>query len=203
VVPPDSDLEDILALDSSIYLLSSRGTIFEVPLTSKDSSGVIPYSLNLQGQNDFETIYYDPTADGIIMVCKTCAFEKGNHSRSAFRFDLKTKSFDTTAFYSINTEEVKKLMKDNDAKFDPSAAAISPINKRLFILSSAGNLLIVTDTRGKIIEGYKLNPDKFPQAEGIAFAPNGDMYISNEGKYNKPTLMIIPYGEQKKKKSDK
>jgi uncharacterized protein YjiK len=33
----------------------------------------------------------------------------------------------------------------------------------------------------------------YPQAEGIAFAPNGDLYISNEAKLGKPTLLYIPY----------
>jgi uncharacterized protein YjiK len=69
----------------------------------------------------------------------------------------------------------------------------------LYILSSAGNLLVITDTRGKAIAGYNLNPDDYPQAEGIAFAPNGDMFISNEGKQGKPTLKVFRYQSEKKK----
>jgi hypothetical protein len=60
-------------------------------------------------------------------------------------------------------------------------------------LSSAGQLLVIADTKGRVEEVYPLNPDKFPQAEGITFAPNGTMYISNEGKYGHPTLLMFPY----------
>ena len=91
-------------------------------------------------------------------------------------------------------------MKNDDAKFEPSAAAIHPISKRLYILSSAGQLLVITDTRGQVLEAYDLNPDVFPQAEGIAFAPNGDMYITNEGKFGPPTLLRFAYLPNGKKK---
>lgn len=193
VVGPDSDLEDVVVTDSAYYLLSSWGEIKIVPVGAKDSSANEVYDLGLSGQNDFETMYYDPTAQGLVIVCKSCAHEKGQGVRTAFRFDLATKRFDSTAFFTLSKREVEDILKDRDAKFDPSAAAINPLDKRLYVLSSAGNLLVVTDTRGKVIEVYPLNPDKFPQAEGIAFAPNGDMYITNEGKYGKPTLLHFPY----------
>jgi SdiA-regulated len=193
VVPPDQDLEDLVKLDSSLYLLSSKGLIYEVPLRARDSGEVQSYLFPSDKQNDFETLYYDASANGLVMLCKNCADDKGHQIRSAYLFNLKTKSFDTTAFYRISTADVKKILKNDDAKFDPSAAAIHPINKRLYILSSAGNLLVIADTRGKVIEAFKLNPDKYPQAEGIAFAPNGEMYITNEGKRDKPTLQVFSF----------
>jgi uncharacterized protein YjiK len=192
VVGPDNDLEDLVKVEDTIYLLSSWGEIKSLSLRKKDSILHV-YNLGLTGQNDFETLYYDPTAHGLVMICKTCAHEKGKGIRTAYRFDLRTKTFDSTAFFTINKKDIEDLLKDKDAHFDPSGAAISPIDKRLYILSSASNLLAVADTRGDVIEVYKLNPDKFPQAEGIAFAPNGDMYISNEGKYGRPTLLYFRY----------
>jgi len=199
VVAPNSDLEDVVMVEDSVYLLSSWGELKVVSPGAKDSSGVTKYTLGLQGQNDFETLYYDPTANGLVMLCKSCADEKGRHLRTAYRFDLENKRFDPQPFYTISKADVEAVLKDKDVKFDPSAAAISPVDKRLYILSSAGNLLVITDTRGKVVEAYKLNPDKFPQAEGIAFAPNGDMYISNEGKYGKPTLLLFTYRQRGKK----
>jgi uncharacterized protein YjiK len=202
VVESNADLEDVVQVDSSIYLLESKGVIKEIKDGTKDSTGMKTYVLPLQGKNDFETLYYDSTASGLIMLCKTCAHEKGTGIRTAYRFDLATKTFDSAAFFTIDKSEVRRLLKNDEAKFDPSAAAIHPLNKRLYILSSAGNLLVIADTRGKVIEAYGLNPDDFPQAEGIAFAPNGDMYISNEGKNGTPTLLYFPYNQKGKKKDN-
>ena len=196
VVGPGSDIEDVVKVDSVVYLLSSKGIIYEVP-GKKDT--VRSYTFPSGDQNDFETLYYDPSVKSLIMVCKKCPIDKGKDMRSAFRFDLAKKQFDPSAFFTFSTAEVKKLLKDDNAKFDPSAAAIHPINKRLYVLSSAGNLLVIADTRGKIIEAYQLNGEQFPQAEGIAFAPSGDMFITNEGKFGAPTLQIFKYQNGKNK----
>jgi uncharacterized protein YjiK len=198
VVPSKSDIEDVVKVDSSVYMLSSKGIIYEVT-KKKDSGRVKAYPFWSKDQNDFETLYYDPSVNSLVMLCKKCPADKGKDARTAYRFDLGTKEFDSAAFYTFSTADVKKEVKDDNAKFEPSAAAINPINKRLYVLSSAGNLLVIGDTRGKIIEAYELNPDLFPQAEGIAFAPNGDMFITNEGKYGAPTLQQFKYHRDTKK----
>jgi uncharacterized protein YjiK len=200
IIGPDQDIEDIVNLEDSIYILSSKGQIYEYVRGKGDSAIIKSYMLNANGKNDFETLYFDSAARGLVMLCKSCAADKGKQQRSAYRFDLSSKQFDTTALYHISTTDVKKMMKDDDAKFDPSAAAINPIDKKLYILSSAGNLLVIADSNGKPISAYNLNPDDHPQAEGIAFAPNGDMYITNEGKYGTPTLQIFKYKGKHKNK---
>jgi uncharacterized protein YjiK len=193
VVPPDKDIEDLVRIDSEIYMLSSRGIIYQVPLHGQDTTGTHAYQIPLEGKNDFETIYYDPSAKGLILLCKTCAHEKEEGIHNAYRFDLQTKAFDSTAYYTIRDKDVAAILKDDKVKFWPSAAAIHPLNKRLYILVSADQLLVIADTHGQVIEAYHLNPDQHPQAEGIAFAPNGDMYISNEAKYGNATLQIFRY----------
>jgi uncharacterized protein YjiK len=193
VVAPESDLEGVAVVENTIYILLSRGVIKAVQPGAGDSSEVITYTLPLGGVNDFETLYYDRAQNALIMICKSCAHEKGEGFRTAFRFDLKSNQFDSIAHFRIQRDAIEEILKDKDIKFAPSAAAIHPITNQLFILSSAGNLLVITDRKGQVLEAYKLNPDIYPQAEGIAFAPNGDMFISNEGKLGKANLLVFPY----------
>jgi len=187
------DFEDLVKIDTTIYVLISNGTILAMPLQVKDSSATVAYPFWSEDKNDFETMYYDSSVNSLVLICKTCEVDKDGKVRTAYRFDLTGKTFDSAAFYTISRQDVKAAMKNEDADFKPSAAAIHPIDKRLFILSSAGMLLVIADTRGNVQEAYSLNPDLHPQSEGIAFAPNGTMYISNEGKYGKPTLLMFPY----------
>lgn len=192
-----SDFEDLVKIDTAIYVLISDGTILQMPLRVADSAHTIVYPSPFQGKNDFETMYYDTSARGLIVICKDCEAEKGAKKRTAYRFDVTNKSFDTSAFFSISTQDVKAIVKNDDAEFRPSAAAIHPIEKRLYILASAGGLLVITDMHGKVLEAYNLNPDIYPQPEGIAFSPNGTMYISNEGKFGKPNLLVFVYNNNK------
>jgi len=191
------DFEDVVLVDTTIFVLVSNGTIMAVPLDLvhdvTDSSRTITYPFWDGGVNDFETLYYDPSANGLIMVCKDCESDKGKKVRSAYRFDLALRKFDSSVFYTLSSDKVKELAKDDNADFRPSAATIHPIDKQLYMLSSAGQLLIIADTRGTVKSVYHINPKINPQAEGIAFAPDGTMFISNEGKFGKPTLQVLPY----------
>lgn len=185
------DFEDLAQVGNAIYVLVSNGSIVEVPIQGADSVNV--YSANLEGKNDFESMYYDPQARGLVILCKSCEGEKGAGLRSAYLFRMDAKSFDPEPFYTISSEQVKKVARNDDADFKPSAAAINPVDKKLYILSSAGQLLVIADTRGNVESVFRLNPDHHPQAEGITFAPSGAMYISNEGKYGAATLKMYSY----------
>lgn len=196
-----NDYEDLTKVDKTIFVLISNGTIVAVPANFTDSSRIDTYPFWSTAKNDFETLYYDSTAGGLIMLCKTCADEKGQEVRTAYRFNLSTLSFDSAAFYTISSADVAKALGDDKPDFKPSAAAIHPIDNQLYILSSAGQFMVIADLRGKVKAAYKLDPKLYPQAEGLAFAPDGTMYISNEGKFEKPTLLIFPYGKNGKKKT--
>ena len=192
-----SDFEDIVKIDTAIYVLISDGTIISMPPHVADSSRTTVYPTPFRGKNDFEAMYYDPSANGLVVICKECEEEKGQHKRTAYRFDLSEKAFDDDPFYSISTTDIKAMLKNDDADFRPSAAAIHPKDKNLYIVGSAGSHFVKTDRKGKVLEAYNINPDLYPQPEGLAFGPDGTMYISNEGKYGKPTLLIFPFNAEK------
>jgi hypothetical protein len=189
---PEADYEDVVQVDSAFYVLISDGTIVAVNPTDSGID-VKNYPFWSKAKNDFETLYYDSTINSLVMLCKYCKEGDDATEPAAYRFDLAGKRFETTPYYKISSKEVRNSLKDGQVEFKPSAAAVHPLEKRLYILASAGNLLVVTDLKGKVQEVFRLNPTLYPQAEGIAFAPNGDMYVSNEAKLGKPTLLYIAY----------
>lgn len=226
-IGPRTDYEDVVKVDTSTFVLASNGVILEInqsdsgqhtttySLTGDSLSLKVKHNFNSYGkkkfsikdkgekQNDFETLYYDSSQHALIMLCKSCKGENKQDIRTAYKFDLTTRQFDSEPFYTINSKDIKNIFKDGQVEFKPSAAAIHPIEKRLYILSSAGHLLVITDLLGKVQEVYRLNPTFYPQAEGIAFAANGDMYISNEAKMGKPTLLKIAYNPPGKNKKNR
>lgn len=182
------DYEDIALVDSIYYVLESNGDLHEITPHQKKST---QYKFELEKKIEFESLVYYEQFHKLILITKDHALDK--EGIFAYSFDLRTKQFDTEHFFVIEMNDVLRKLKDLSAQFKPSAAAIHPITKKLFIIASVGKALLVCSQDGKIEAAYDLNPDQFQQPEGISFAPNGDMFISNEGLNGKATFIIYPY----------
>lgn len=185
------DYEDIVYTDSAVYMLVSSGTVVKVE-TRDSSFSTKEYVLAKQGTNEFEAMYMDADGKSLILLCKDCDHEK-NEIRMAHRFNLATNSFDPAPAYTIKIAEIQALLNDSKAEFKPSAAGINPVNGKLYIVASVGKILVIADRNGKVEEVIPLNPVLYNQPEGMTFAPNGDLYISNEGGEGIATILKFIY----------
>jgi len=61
----------------------------------------------------------------------------------------------------------------------------------LYIMCSVNRLLIVADRNWTWKKVYALNKEWFKQPEGMSFAPNGDLYVSNEARSGTPNILRI------------
>jgi uncharacterized protein YjiK len=172
------DYEDIVHTDTAEYLLISSGGVIKVN-TADSSLNPQEYMLPLDGKNEFETLYrdYDGT---LVLLCKQCDHEK-DKVRAAYRFDPKMDTFSKSPIYEIDITAIQKKLNDDKAEFKPSAAAIQPNTGKLFVIASVGKLLVILGKDGKLEDVIRLDPLMYNQPEGMTFAPNGDLYISNEG----------------------
>jgi SdiA-regulated len=188
-----NDYEDVVKTDSSIFILSSNGSLIEIPLTVNlfDSLPAVSSYIN-HVKGEFESFYYDKTTNALVTICKSCAHEK-NRMRTAYKFDIATGQFAKAPFCTIDITTIKKLLKDENAEFFPSAAAVHPLQNKLYIISSIGKLLVIADIKGKIEKIFRIDPILFPQPEGMTFAPNGDLYISNESVGDYATILKFDY----------
>lgn len=183
------DYEDIVYKDSVIYMLISSGTIVKVKNTGGELT-TEQFDLPAGGNNEFETMYYDEDRNALILLCKECSGEKKTEIRTAYQFNLSTSSFAAEPAYTIQVSEVREMINDKEALFKPSAAAINPVDHKLYIVASVGKLLVIADkTTGKPEQVIRLNETLYNQPEGMTIAPNGDIYISNEGGTGVATIL--------------
>ena len=185
------DYEDIVHIKAADYLLVSPGSLVEVII--KDSTVVSSneYDLGLKN-SEFETLYQDADDNSLILLCKQCDHEK-DKVRNAYRFDLTTHKFSPDPVFTIDMGTIRQMLKDEQAEFKPSAAAINPVTGKLFIVASVGKLLVIADKKGNVEQVFRLDPELFNQPEGMTFAPNGDLYISNEGGEGIATILKFTY----------
>ena len=186
------DYEDIVYTDTAIYMLIATGGIVQV--NTKDSTMTTTEYIMQGEKNEFETLYLDKKEKSLIMLCKECAHEKKSDIRVAYRFDLTTSTFDPSPLYAIDIADIQSMLKDDKAEFKPSAAGINPVDGKLYIVASVGKLLVIADkTTGKPEKVFRLDPLLYNQPEGMTFAPNGDLYISNEGGEGNATILKFNY----------
>jgi len=187
------DYEDIAMAKNDIYVLRSDGLLYKIVTDSAGSQKSFDLGkIELSGQVDFETLYYDPERDALIMLCKNCASDD-KKLVSAYAYYPDSIGFVNKPIYSIDVAKVKELSPRETSRFQPSAARIHPVLKKLFILSSASNQLVIADMDGNVEGVYMLSRKLFPQAEGLTFKSNGEMFISNEGVSAKAELLKFNY----------
>jgi hypothetical protein len=184
------DYEDIARIDNTFYVLESNGDIIEIPAPYNKHN---TYKFGKKHM-EFESLAYYQKENKLVMITK----DQRNKTKgiSAISFDLARKEFDSKPFFNISLKEVFTIVTNYEMECKPSAAAINPVNQKLYVIASVGKILIQCNRNGKMEKIYKINPAQFPQPEGIAFAANGDMYISNEGADGKATILKFTYGGQ-------
>jgi len=92
-------------------------------------------------------------------------------------------------------EEIKSFFdpKKGDVTFQPSEIAIHPITDEIYMISTVGKLMVVMNRAGIILHIQSLSEEIFKQPEGLCFFPNGDMYISDEGRAGSANILLFKY----------
>ena len=180
-----ADFEDLALVDSTFFVLQSNGNVVCFKVLTKDSVIVDKCKRPFQGKNEFETMYYDAFFKKLVLICKDC--ESDNKKRiTAFAFDPETRTYADTPIFVIDTRPIDKMLGVQKEKFKPSAAAINPVTKELYILFSVNKALAIADRNGVIKSAVPLDPAIFKQPEGLNFTPKGDLIISNESAETGP-----------------
>ena len=188
------DFEEVVFRDNTFYVLASNGNVETINFSAKGDTvynRISKFPGSDKNKNEFESLYYDDLYNGLIMICKDCEDDKKS-AVSAWRFDPSNDTY-TPSQFSINVKTIAQKIGEEKIKLKPSAAAINPLTKDVWILASSNQLLIVTDRKGNTKEVYTLDPLIFNQPEGITFTPWGDLLISNEAgdKYGTADLLIF------------
>lgn len=189
------DLEDIVLLDSSIFILQNNGDILETDRINNKKVQHFRFPEEY-GKVEFESLYKSPDRQWLILICKDCKADDGSKI-STFMFNIRNKTYSDSSF-TINGKKIVHAAVNSEQKhFKPSAAAINPKDSLLYILSSINKCIAVTTLSGDVEKVYILNPKMYKQPEGITFAPNGDMFITNEAAgFGPAELLVLKYSDK-------
>ena len=195
------DYEGVEWMGEKCAVVKSNGDLYFFDFEKKEKSEIVKTKLN--SSNDIEGLTYDVSQKHLLLVCKGNPnlgdSDKHKKTKNVYRYSLKKGKIKKKPVLSIQDEELEnyveafskkqdfskkkiKKLKNRAKSFSPSGMAIHPQTKDYYFLSSVGKLLVIFDADKNLKEIIFLNPNIHRQPEGICFLPNGDLFISNEGK---------------------
>jgi len=186
------DFEGIAIAGTSAYVVQSDGTIYEVQGYEDARPVVKQYDTPLSAKHNVEGLTYDKKNNRLLLAIK------GNEPRNAkykcvYAFDLKSKRLAVKPVVKINLADpyISSLNKETNKAFQPSAIEIHPVTNDIYILQGTDPRLLVMDAKGRIKKMYTFSRSDFPQAEGLAFTPEGELFVSNEGTNGAATIVKV------------
>ncbi|MEO6694570.1 MAG: SdiA-regulated domain-containing protein [Ignavibacteria bacterium] len=185
--PLKQDFEDIVSVNDKFYLLNSRGELYEFSEGNDGSSVDFKvYKTDLKERNDVEGLCYDAETNTLLLACKGDAGTGDALEKAIYSFSLDKMQFNDVPRFVLPLSEIKKT-------FNPSGIGKHPETGSFFVISANGNELVEITKDGKLLGRRELPTTVHVQPEGITFGKDNTMYISNEGKSDKGTIVIYPY----------
>lgn len=208
----DGDYEGITKVRKDMWVLRSDGFLFRVKDYKNNKSTVRDSFDTHIPINNNEGLCFDEKNNMLLIAAKGKIKEskETRDLRFVYGFRLDSLLMIDTAILVIDINDISTKMaekkiklpqtstksgeiKDGKLKFMPSSIAIHPINDGFYILSAVDGLLVIFNRNGNVEDVCLLSRELFPKPEGLTFLPNGDMFISNEGKGGEPTLLRFNY----------
>lgn len=182
------DYEGVERVDDRVFVLRSNGTLFEVAGWDGEGMEAEQHKTFLKSRNDTEGLALDDQARRLLIVCKEDPGGGLDGVRAVYAFDLETQELLENPVFTVPLDAF-----ENGKDFKPSALAVHPLTGELYMLSSVQKVVVVLGQDGTLRANWPLPEALFPQPEGLAFYPNGDLFIASEGDGGAPVLAMYPY----------
>lgn len=180
------DYEGIAVDGTTAYILRSDGTVFKVDDFMSQNPVVKQYNSVLASGQNTEGLALDKHNNRLLIACKGHDKSLGEN-KGIYELDLSSGKMNPEPVVTIPLEQEQlqaapvKKKEDVYDVLQPSSLEIHPQTGEYYVLDAVNNRIMVLDKNGRIQNLAALDKKMLRQAEGLAFADNGDVYIASEG----------------------
>ena len=185
------DYEGIALHGDDAYVLRSDGRLFQVGNFMTDPK-VQEYSTFLTSKQDTEGLSLDKKNNRLLISIKGYEPDQKDY-KGIYAFNLSTRQLEKKPVFRIdlNDPQLEGFMKKKKASFNPSDIALHPQKDEIYLIEGSKPKILLMDFSGKVKKVQEFDDADFSQPEGIAFAPDGGLYISNEGKDKEGNILQL------------
>jgi uncharacterized protein YjiK len=182
------DFEGIAVADSVMYLLTSKGKLYEFHEGANHADvGYDEHDPKLKEACEFEGLAFDATINSLLLACKRVLDSNASDSVVIYRWRLHGKKATRLSRLAVRLADVSG---ENHWKtFHTSDITIDPFTGDYVLIASRERGLIEITPTGAPVMAHPLPPDH-AQAEGVSITRDSILILSDEGGSELGTITL-------------
>lgn len=169
------DFEGIAVVGERFFLVSSIGILFEFREAGPGES--VPYRETDTGLEDIcevEGLAHHRADSALLLACK----QNPDDSQVVIHRLPLDPSRGELAPLRIPQDRIRDA--GGSREFNPSAIVVDPRTGHLVLLAARQEQILEITAGGEVVSLYRLEKSRHPRPEGVEFAPDGALLISDE-----------------------
>lgn len=189
--PVTDDFEGIAVVDDLIYLVTSSGRLYECR-EGADGEAVLfnMYATGIGRACEIEGLAYDPDRRALLLLCKNPRSPEQEGQISIYRWSIDTKQSIEEAHSPIPIIDFLRHIEGQT--FQPSGIERHPVSGNYFVVAARQHAIAEITPDGHVVAVKELSAKQHPQVEGITFAADYKIIVSDEGKGKRARLTFYP-----------
>jgi len=177
--PAVGDFEGIAIVDTTFYLVTSEGRIYE---TTEGADGdhrlYNTYGTGIGRSCEVEGLAFEPADRTLLLACKTPRTPALEDWVTIFRWSIDTRSMAQDSMLQISLRSVLDRIGTN--RFRPSGIERHPISGHYLIIAAQQRAIIEISKTGTLLAHHRFHGNRREHIEGIAFSSRGDLFLAAE-----------------------
>lgn len=192
--PVASDFEGTATIDGQVYLVTSSGRLYECR-EGTDGESVLfnVYTTGVGRDCEIEGLAYDESKRALLLMCKDARSADLEGQLAIYHWSIDEKQIRKDAHTVIPVVEFSQYIKGK--KFQPSGIERHPMSGNYFIVAARQGAIAEITPEGKVVAVREFPAQWHRQVEGITFAADGTLIVSDEGAGKRARLTLYPVSE--------